>query len=111
VTEAACDRDELIANSARRIVASGMEVPAVFALEMCRPLAFVAGQSLLVSAPFLAPIVGLDRLNQFSEMMGDRQNVERLLCRIEELAADPANRTGTPPIQSAVDLAGDAAKR
>ncbi len=104
MTEPPLDRDELIDTVARRVVGAGLEVPAVFFLEMNKPLAFISGQALLIGAPVLAPFFGLHRTNDFAGLMSDRQNVERLLRRIEELSSDPTARTGEPPAQAMRDL-------
>lgn len=103
MNESPVNRDELIDAIARRIVGCGMEVPAVFFLEMNKPLAFITGQALLVGAGIFAPFVGLDRWNDFCQLMSERVNVERLIQRIEQLAAQPGTRTGEPPAQAALD--------
>jgi hypothetical protein len=81
-------RDAFIEAAAQRIVKMRMEVPAIFFLEMHKPLAFVAGQSLLVATPVLAPFFGVDKVGQASAIMSERANVERLIRRIEELSEE-----------------------
>ena len=78
-------RDELIDWLARRISGRGMEDAAIFFLEMHKPLSFIAGQGLLVASPFIAPFIGIDRLEQVSELLAERENLERLIRRLEEL--------------------------
>jgi hypothetical protein len=88
------DRDTFIEAVAQRVVKMRMEAPAIFFLEMHKPLAFVAGQSLLVASPVLAPFFGIDKVGQASEIMSDRANVERLIRRIEELSEEVRGSRG-----------------
>ena len=79
-------RNDLVDSVARRIVERRLETPAVFLLETHKPLSFVASQVVLVAMPFLGPIVGAQRMADFSRLLADRANVELLITRIEELA-------------------------
>lgn len=88
------DRDELIDSIARRVVGRGLAVPATFLLEMHKPLCFLGSQMLLLGTPILGPFVGFGRLARFSSLIENRENVELLLHRIEELAAE-ARQGGT----------------
>jgi len=83
--------EELIEAVARKVVQRRLEVPAVFFLEMNKPLSFIMGQSLLVAMPFLAPILGIQRVEQLSQLLQDRENVDRLIERIEELSQERAS--------------------
>jgi hypothetical protein len=80
--------DCLVDTVARSIVDRGLEAAAVLFLEMNRPLSFIASQSLLVAMPFFAPFVGAQRMADFSKVLRDRENVELLIRRIEDMAAD-----------------------
>jgi len=83
------DEVSAIADSiARRIVDRRLETPAVFLLETHKPLSFVASQAVLVAMPFLAPVVGAQRMADFSRLLADRANIELLINRIEEMAAE-----------------------
>lgn len=78
-------RDAILERIAQGIVQRGMSAPAVLFLEMNKPLTFVASQSLLVLTPFLAPFVGLENVYRYSRILEKRDNVERLIERIEQL--------------------------
>jgi hypothetical protein len=82
------ERDRWLDRMAREITRRRMETPAAFALEMHRPLAFLGSQALLVAMPFFAGLVGPENVLKFSRLMEDRQNIDRLLDRIEELVAE-----------------------
>ncbi len=92
------EREKLINEIAEGIVKRGLTTPAILFLEMNRPLSFVASQSLVVGSPFLAPFVGIDRVQDFSRLLKDRENVELLIRRIEDVSEE-RNHTApkTPP--------------
>ncbi|MCS6950712.1 MAG: hypothetical protein RMM06_05305 [Armatimonadota bacterium] len=79
------ERDAILERIARGIVQRGMAAPAVLFLEMNKPLSFLASQSLIVLTPFLAPFVGIDNVYRYSRLLEKRENVERLIERIEQL--------------------------
>ncbi|MER3474676.1 MAG: hypothetical protein C4335_11735 [Armatimonadota bacterium] len=78
-------RDAILERIARAIVQKGMSAPAVLFLELNKPLSFVASQSLIVLTPFLAPFVGIHNVHRYSRLLEKRENVERLIERIEQL--------------------------
>jgi hypothetical protein len=90
------ERDRLIDLVARKVVERRLETPATFFLEMNRPLSFIAGQSLLVAMPFLAPILGLQFVEGLSRLLQDRANIDRLIERIETLSRE-GERWSTAP--------------
>ncbi len=61
-----------------------MEMPAVLALEMHKPLAGYAGNMAIAFAPFLGPVFGPDGYREYSRLLQNRHNVERLIRMIEE---------------------------
>lgn len=80
-------RDTLIERLAERVVKHRMQMPAILALEMHKPFAFLAGQSLLLGSGFLAPLFGPENVRKYSKLFESRENVERLMERIEEMDA------------------------
>lgn len=78
-------RDAILERIAQEIVRRGMAAPAVLFLELNKPLSFVASQSLIVLTPFLAPFVGIDNVHRYSQLLEKRENVERLIERIEQI--------------------------
>lgn len=79
------ERDAILERIAQGVVRRGMAVPAVLFLELNKPLSFVASQSLIVLTPFLAPFVGIENVHRYSRLLEKRDNVERLIERIEQL--------------------------
>ena len=80
-TEAAIDR------VAQDIVRRNLVTPAILLLEGHKPLAGVIGAASVVFAPFAIPFVGFDRYADVSRLLSQRENVERLIQRIEALNA------------------------
>ena len=81
------ERDQILDRIARQVAGRRLEVPAVLALELHRPLTFLGSQALIVFTPLLAPAFGLENLQKVSTLLEDRGNLDRLIDRIEELAA------------------------
>jgi hypothetical protein len=81
------ERDAILDSVARKVVDRRLEMPAVLFLEMYKPLAFLASQALVVSMPMLSPLLGVERMSQLSRLLKDRQNIELLIQRIEQMAA------------------------
>jgi hypothetical protein len=78
-------KQELIEALARFVVERGLAVPAVFFLQLHRPLAFVGSQAGIVFSPFLVALFGFERVDEYTQLMNERENWDRLIERIEEL--------------------------
>src|SRR3954463_6154021 len=87
------ERARILDRAAREVCLRRLEVPAVLALEAHRPLAFLGSQALVLFAPLLAPALGLGNLQALTRLMQDRENVDRLLDRIEDVAAERTRPT------------------
>ena len=79
------ERDTLIENLAQRVHQRRLHAPAVLFLEIHKPLAFLASQSLILGSGFLAPLFGPQNVQRYSKLFETRENVERLIRRIEIL--------------------------
>jgi len=95
------ERDAWLETIAGQIVGRRLEVPAILALEMHRPLMFLSSQALVVAVPFLGALVGPRNVLKCSRLLEDRANLDRLLNRIEELATARDGRDA--PAQEASD--------
>ncbi|GBC94009.1 hypothetical protein HRbin15_02514 [bacterium HR15] len=78
-------KEELIEAMARFVVERGLAAPAVLFLELHRPLAFVGSQAGIVFSPFLVALFGFQRVDEYTQLMSERENWDRLIERIEEL--------------------------
>ena len=79
------ENDQLIERIASGIARRGMSIPAILFLEMHKPLTFIASQGMIAFSPFMAPFIGFDNLQTASRLLEKRENVEKLICRIEDL--------------------------
>lgn len=61
----------------------GLGLPAIFLLEMYKPLVGLAQNFSLVSAPLLIPLFGLNLYNQALKLLDNPANVEELILLIE----------------------------
>lgn len=81
-------KNEVIESLAKKIAGRRLEMPAVLFLDMHKPLSFIASQSLLVAMPFLAPVFGAQSISDLSKLLAERDNIETLIRRIEEMSAE-----------------------
>lgn len=81
-------KNEVIESLAKKIAGRRLETPAVLFLDMHKPLSFIASQSMLVAMPFLAPFFGAQGVADLSKLFSERDNVEALITRIEEMSAE-----------------------
>jgi hypothetical protein len=81
-------RDEMVENAARAVVRRRLETPAVAALELHKPLSVVGANLVLLLTPFAAPFITWKRCDELAFFLMERENVERLCSRIEELARE-----------------------
>ncbi len=80
------ERETLLARIADAVTRRGLETPALLALEMHRPAAFLASQGLIVFGPLLGPLLGLERMQNVSRLLREPGAVDALIERIEEKA-------------------------
>ena len=86
--ELTLEERELIRRIAQKIIERGMTVPAILFLESVKPLSYIGSQVLVFMEPFAhAVLKSVNDYNLFRRMMEKRDNVERLLQKIEELDA------------------------
>ncbi len=77
--------DEFILKMAERVVGTGMSVPAVLFLEMGKPLSYISSQAMVFFAPIATALFPGDGYNRLSRLLEDRENVDRLMRKIEQL--------------------------
>ncbi len=76
----------LIEKAAEEVRKRNLMTPAILFLEMHKPLAYIGASASVVFAPFAVPFLGFDFVNNYSRLFAKRENVERLICRLEELS-------------------------
>ena len=63
-----------------------LEAPAIMFLELNKPLSLFYSSLFLVSTPVLGAFLGTERMKKLYEIMEKRENIEKLIKRIEEIA-------------------------
>src|SRR5579862_6118336 len=79
--------EQLLDKAADSIAKRGMIAPAVVALEMHKPLSNVGAHAAVAFSPFLVPFFGFSAVDDYSRLLRKRENIERLIVRLEEIAA------------------------
>ncbi|HKA25245.1 MAG TPA: hypothetical protein VKF80_09705 [Candidatus Eisenbacteria bacterium] len=79
--------EALLASVAARVVRLRMEVPAVLFLESVKPLNFVGSQAMVFFQPLAQAIFPWPQYERFTQLMSDRDHLERL-TRLIETEAD-----------------------
>ncbi len=87
-------RDQMIEKAASAVVKRRLETMAVTALEMHKPLSVVGANLVLLLTPFAAPFITWERCDELAFFLMERENVERLCARIEQLARERDAETG-----------------
>lgn len=96
------ERDRIFDRLAGEIVRRRMQVPAILALEMHRPLAFLGSQALIILTPLLAPAIGLRNMQAACALLAQPGSIDHLVDRIEELAhAVPSTPSAESPVPNA----------
>ncbi|MGI6358944.1 MAG: hypothetical protein ACOX2K_09685 [Bacillota bacterium] len=81
--------DERIEQAARLVQRYGMEVPAIFFLELSKPVSFAAGSALHMATPIIGSLLMKeDLMTDYANILSDRNLLEKLICRIEALAKE-----------------------
>jgi len=77
------ERDAVLARILEEATKRRLQVPLLFALEVHRPLAFTFSQSLVVTAPLLAPLLGLELMQRAARLLQDPAAYDELIARLE----------------------------
>lgn len=76
--------DDLQTRIAQKLAALEMATPAIIALESSKPVTFIVSQALAAGEPLLYWLAGLQDYYNFRKVMEDRDQVEKLIQRIED---------------------------
>ena len=78
---------EVMTRVAAKVVEWKMTVPAILFLESVKPLNYIGAQAMVFFEPFVQALFNIKDYDTFREMVERRENMERLLLKIEELDA------------------------
>lgn len=76
-------KEAIVSRVAEEILKRKLETPAILFLEMHKPLANLAAHAVVAVSPFLMPFFGFKSVDEYSQFMSDRENIERLIRRLE----------------------------
>jgi hypothetical protein len=71
---------------AERIVKARLDVPAVFFLELQKPVSELLHAGLMLSEPVTVPLFGIERIRHLEALFSNRTNIEYLIQMIESSA-------------------------
>lgn len=77
---------DLVERAAQAVIRREMAPVAIFMLESCKPLSRVGSQAMIFFLPLARMLLPEARdYEQLIELLDDRDQLERLICRIEAL--------------------------
>jgi hypothetical protein len=82
------EHKEVMDRFARKIIDWRMTAPAILFLESAKPLSFLGNQALVFFQPMVQAIFNFKTYDEVVEILEDRDNLEYLLRKIEELEAE-----------------------
>ena len=82
--------EDSISRLATKIVSKGLEVPAVFFLELHKPFTSLIQTTSIILTPLATPFFGAERIESLGRLLADQNSVERLQVEIEKQAQKSA---------------------
>jgi len=82
-----------ITRVAKRIVDMGFVTPAVFFLEMVKPMSLLGSHFLVFIGPLVSAFLRADRYYRATELLEEPRNVEFLISEIERLDEENNSKT------------------
>ncbi len=86
-TEARAEKRETLDRLAEKIIERRLAAPAILFLESSKPLSFLGNQTMVFFQPIVQTIFNFKTYDDIMDLLEDRDNIEYLLKKIEELEA------------------------
>ena len=86
-TETTPEKRETLDRLAANIVERHLTAPAILFLESSKPLSFLGNQAMVFFQPIVQAIFNFKSYDDIMDMLEDRENIEYLLRKMEELEA------------------------
>ncbi|MBC8228831.1 hypothetical protein H8E77_04700 [bacterium] len=80
------EQRRILEKVAKGLVKRGLTAPAIFFLEVCKPLNFLGSQFLIAIAPFVQSLLPLRDYRKFALIIEKDSNVEELITLIEDFS-------------------------
>jgi hypothetical protein len=77
------EEEALLEKAAAAVEKRKMVAPAIIVLEMHKPLSYIAASAAVSMAPFIVPFLGYDAVHDYSRLLKNPANVERLIQKLE----------------------------
>lgn len=90
-------RDEMIEGLSKRVSDWGMIAPTILVADTFRPFSFLVSQLVHFFAPIGDVVTGHPYMSEAGFLLQDRENIDRLLERLESLAAENGSGNGDDP--------------
>ena len=84
-TELDNQEKEAISRIAKKIIDRGFVTPAVFFLELMKPLSLLGSHALVFFGPIITAFIRQDKYYRATELLEDPKNVEYLISEIERI--------------------------
>jgi positive regulator of sigma E activity len=85
------EAEQLIEKAVSEIQKRKLITPAILFLEMHKPLGYIGSQAAIAFSPFIVPFVGFDFVNNYSRLFSKRENIEKLIVRLENAREEAPN--------------------
>ncbi len=88
---------KVLAKVLKTVIKRRLTAPVLFTLESCKPLSFLASQTLIVFEPIIRTVLSVADYEVFARAIGERDNIEwmiRQLEMVEERQAFWGDRAG-----------------
>lgn len=82
------EQEQILDRIAKKVVYWKMTTPAILFLESVKPMNYVGSQMLVFFEPFVQTLFNVKEYNEFIKIVEERENVERLLVKIEKFDAE-----------------------
>ena len=82
------EQEVILDKIAKKIVYWRMTTPAILFLESVKPMNYLGSQMMVFFEPFVQALFNVKEYNEFIRIMEERENVERLLVKIEKFDAE-----------------------
>ncbi len=92
-TNITAEEKAAITRIAQKISDKGFVTPAVFFLEMMKPLALLGSHALVFFGPILTAFIRQDKFYRATELLEEPQNVEFLITEIERIEEELNNKS------------------
>lgn len=86
--------EELLEKLSQRVSLMRLEAPAIFFLELYKPLMGLFGATALLAEPLLYALAGQKKTENLRQFLESRENLECLIARIESKAANRSREAG-----------------